>query len=182
MYGSSIEPLLLVMHVLVGGPLASEKERPYLAALVLSAQKTVCYAKIHVHESEQPYFLSGKGSRVVSVNGVCVGIAICADTSCASHAATVAARGAQLYVASIMKTDAEFSEHANKMKRYARSHRMAALTTNYAGSSGRRKSAGNSAFWDERGDLIAHVDSNVDALLVARRHNGHWHGEIISSR
>ena len=170
------------MHVVVGGPLTSEKERPYLGALVVSRQETVHYAKIHVHESEAPYFLSGEDSCVVSINGSCVGVAICADTSHASHAATVATRGAQLYVASIMKTDAEIPDHAHKMKQYATSHRMAVLTANYAGSSGRREAAGRSAFWDERGDLIAHVDSNVEALLVVRRDNGYWHGEIITSR
>ena len=80
-----------------------------------------------------------------------------------------------------MKTEAEISDHAHKMKQYATSHRMAVLTANYAGSSGRRESAGKSAFWDERADPIAHVDANVEALLVARRDNGNWHGEIITS-
>ena len=170
------------MHVVVGGPLTSRKERPYLGALVVSPQETVHYAKIHVHESEAPYFLSGEDNCVVSVAGIRVGVAICADTSRASHAAAVAARGAQLYIASIMKTEAEIPDHSHKMKQYATSHRMAVLTVNYAGSSGRRESAGKSAFWDERGDLVAHVDSNVEALLVVRRDHGHWQGKIMTSR
>lgn len=170
------------MHIIVGGPLTSEKERPHLGAHVVSPQGTVHYAKIHVHESETPYFLPGEDSCVVSIDGTCVGVAICADTGHASHAATVAARGAQLYVASVMKTDAEILDHARKMKQYAMSQRMAALTANYAGSSGRRQSAGKSAFWDERGHLVARVDSNVEALLVARSKMGHWHGEIIAFR
>lgn len=168
------------MHIVVGGPLTSEKERPYLGALVVTPQGIVPYAKVHVHESEDPYFLSGEDSCVVSIEGSRVGVAICADTNHASHAATVAAHGARLYVASIMKTEAEVPDHAHKMAQYAASHRMAVLTVNYAGSSGRRKSAGKSAFWDERGHLVARVDSNVEALLVARREMGNWHGEIIT--
>ena len=180
-----IEPMRMAakkheMHIVVGGPLTSEKERPYLGALVVSPQGIVPYAKVHVHESEDPYFLSGEDSCVVSIEGSRVGVAICADTNHASHAATVAAHGARLYVASIMKTEAEVPDHAHKMAQYAASHRMAVLTANYAGSSGRRKSAGKSAFWDERGHLVARVDSNVEALLVARRKIGNWHGEIIT--
>ena len=168
------------MHVVVGGPLTSEEERPYLGALVVSPQRTVCYAKTHVHESEAPYFISGEDSCVVVIDGTRVGLAICADTSYASHAATVASRGAQLYVASVMKTNAEMLDHVRRMKQYAIAHRMGVLTANYAGSSGRRKSAGKSAFWDERGDLIVQVDSNVESLLVSRRNNGYWNGEIIA--
>ena len=184
---SRLEPLRMAaqqheMHIVVGGPVTSEKERPYLGALVVSPQGIVPYAKVHVHESEAPYFLSGEDSCVVSIARSRVGIAICADTNQASHAAAVAARGAQLYVASVMKTDAEIMDHARKMNQYAMSHRMAALTANYAGSSGRRKSAGKSAFWDERGHLVARVDANVEALLVARSKMGNWHGEIITFR
>ena len=91
------------MHVVVGGPLPSDEARPFLGALVVSSQRDVWYAKTHVHESEAPYFLPGKDSCVVPIGENRVGIAICADTSHASHAATVACRGAQLYVASVMK-------------------------------------------------------------------------------
>lgn len=170
------------MHVVVGGPLMSGKERPYLGALVVSPQGIVDYAKIHVHESEYPYFLSGEDGRVVSIHGSRVGVAICADTSHASHAAAMAARGASIYVASIMKTADEILDHSQKMKDYATSHRMAVLTANYAGSSGGRESAGKSSFWDERGDLVARADSGVEALLVAHRDNGYWRGEVITFR
>ena len=71
----------------VGGPLVSGKERPYLGALVVAAQGIVDYAKIHVHESEYPYFLSGEDGRVVSIHGSRVRVAICADTIHASDAA-----------------------------------------------------------------------------------------------
>lgn len=170
------------MHVVVGGPLTSEEEMPYLGSLIVSPQRTIRYANVHVHESESPYFISGENGCVVSVRNVDVGVAICADTSYSSHAAAVANRGAQLYVASVMKTEDEMPDHAHRMKRHATSHRMAVLTSNYAGHSGGRESAGRSAIWDEQGDLVAQVDSNVESLLVARRVTGCWHGEVIALR
>lgn len=168
------------MHVLVGGPWSSGRDRPYLGAFLLSPERSSCYAKVHVHESEAEYFAPGESRCVVSINGVLVGIAICADTSHPSHAASAAERGAELYVASVMKTDAEYRGHARNMKRYATHHGMAALTANYAGSTGGLDSAGKSAFWNEQGNLVAQADSHGEALVVARRDNSEWHGEVIT--
>ena len=57
---------------------------------------------------------------------------------------------------------------------------MAVLTVNHAGSTGGAVSAGKSSFWDDRGELLAWVDSNAEALIVARRHDGAWRGEVIT--
>ena len=168
------------MHVLVGGPLQSDLEKPYLAAFLLSSGPTICYAKMHVHESEQPYFASGVQGCTVDVRGATIGVAVCADTGFPSHAAEAAACGAQLYVASVMKTESEFSVHAEKLAGYAVRHRMAVLTSNYAGVSGGSISAGRSGFWDERGRLVVQAPNNRHALVLARRGEDGWSGEVIS--
>ena len=167
------------MHVLVGGPLQSDSDKPYLAAFLLSSDPTICYAKMHVHESEQPYFASGERSCAVDVRGVRIGVAICADTGFPSHAAAAAGRDAQVYVASVMKTEAEFSMHAERLTEYAVRHRMAVLTSNYAGVSGGSVSAGRSGFWDERGRLVVQAAGNRPALVLVRRVEDGWSGEVI---
>ena len=75
------------MHVVVGGPLKSAVDCPYLGAFVLSRDEVVTYAKIYVHESELPYFVCGNKHCVVPVRGIPTGLAICADSSFAEHAA-----------------------------------------------------------------------------------------------
>lgn len=169
------------MHVLAGGPLASDLDKPNLGAFLISPEGSVCYAKIHVQESEREYFVAGKDSCVVSIGNVPVGIAICADASHPAHAADAAQRGAQLYVASVMKTEAEYREYTNRLAVYAARHRMAVLTANYAGSTGGSKSAGKSAFWDEHGHLVAQAGSNARALVLARRRGGRWRGEVMDN-
>lgn len=79
-----------------------------------------------------------------------------------------------------MKTEAEYRVHANKLRQYAARHGMADLTANYAGSTGGSDSASKSAFWDERGKLVAQASSKGEALVVARRNNGKWCGEVIT--
>ena len=168
------------MHVLVGAPWASGRDKPYLGAFLLSPERCVCYAKIHVTASEDEYFVAGEDRCVVSIKDVPTGIAICADTNYSAHAASAAEGGAEVYVASVMKTEAEYRDHASSMQRYAADHGMVTLTANHAGSTGGSFSAGRSAIWDERGSLIAQANSNQEALVVARRNNRKWHGEVVS--
>lgn len=168
------------MHVLVGGPWVSGLDKPYLGAFLLSPERSVCYAKVHVHPSEETYFARGQDGCIVSIRGVPTGIAICADTSHPSHVADAAERGAELYVASVMKTEAEYPAHANRLEHYAAHHGMAVLTANYAGATGGSESAGKSAIWDERGKLVVRAGSTGEALVIARRDGGKWSGEVIS--
>ena len=52
--------------------------------------------------------------------------------------------------------------------------------SNYAGSTGGSVSAGKSAVWDGRGNLIAQANSNQEALVVARCNNREWHGGVVT--
>jgi predicted amidohydrolase len=167
------------VHVLAGGPWRSGQDRPYLGAFLLSPGPTRCYAKVHVHESEAEYFTAGKEGCTVSIGGTPIGFAICADTNHPSHAADAASSGAELYVASVMKTPAKYPAHAGMLQRYAARHRMAVMTANYAGSTGGSESAGKSAFWNEHGELVAQAPSNAAALVVARREGDRWQGEVV---
>jgi predicted amidohydrolase len=167
------------IHMLVGAPLASGGEKPYLAAFLIGPESSVCYAKIHVHASETPFFAAGNRTRVVSIAGVPIGVAICADTSDPTHAASISRGAAELYAASVMKTQAEFPAHARRLRQYAIDHGMAVLTANYAGSSGGSESAGRSTIWDELGRVVAQAPSNAKALVIARRVEERWHGDVL---
>ena len=167
------------MHVVVGAPRASGGARPHLAAFVIGPDGTVPYAKVHVHETEAPYFAAGGGAGLVVVRGVTAGLAICADTRHAGHPAEAAARGAELYVASVSKVPEEYEAHAEQMATYAARHEMATLTANYAGRTGGARSAGRSAVWGEWGDLLAEAGADGEALVVARREDGAWSAEVV---
>jgi predicted amidohydrolase len=166
------------VHVVVGGPWRSGLEKPWLGAFLISPERSLGYAKIHVHESEDAFFAAGKDGCVVSVRGVRVGIAICADTNFPVHADDAAANGADIYIASVMKTEEKYPGHAEKLKDHAVRHGMAVLTANYAGSTGNQTAAGKSAIRDERGHLVAQAEATGEALVFARRTNGKWHGAV----
>lgn len=168
------------MHVLVGAPWRSGLDKPWLGAFLFSPERTLAYAKIHVHESEDAYFAPGREGCVVSIRGVGVGVAICADTNFPAHAAEAAANGADVYVASVMKTEEKYPGHAEKLKDYAVRHGMAALTANFTGPTGNKMSAGKSAIWDERGQVVAQAETSGEALVFAQRKNGKWRGAVYT--
>ena len=168
------------MHLVVGAPLASGEERPWLGALVLSPEGGTSYAKVHVHETELPWFRPGALPKVLVIDGLATALAICADTSHATHAADAARAGAELYAAGVMKTGAEYATHAANMQRHARTHAMAALTANYVGTSGGEVSAGGSAAWNERGELLARAPGGEEALVRLERRGGVWGGTITA--
>ena len=55
-------------------------------------------------------------------------------------------------------------------QRYARPSRKAVLTSNYAGQSSGRESAGRSAIWDEQGDFVVQMDPDCRVPGGAPRH------------
>jgi predicted amidohydrolase len=168
------------MHILVGGPRTSGLDRPFLSAFLISPDTTTCYDKIYVHESERAFFAPGDTTCVVNIRGVRTAIAICADTSHPAHAVEAAQHDARLYVASVMKALDEYPTHADRMAGYAARHGMAVLTANHAGSTGGQRSAGSSAIWDERGQLVARAGPEGRALVIGRRIAGRWGGEVLA--
>jgi predicted amidohydrolase len=175
--------LRLGVHVMVGAPWGGggdgDGALPFLGAFLFTPGGALTYAKVHVHVSEAPYVAAGATGRVVDVGGVATGLAICRDTMIPAHAAEAAGRGAELYVAGVMKTVDEYPAHAEAMARHARDHGMATLTANYTGTSGGEPAAGRSAVWDERGRLVAEAPPAGEALVVARRTAAGWSGEVV---
>jgi predicted amidohydrolase len=167
------------MHLVVGGPWASGGALPLLAAFLVGPEATVPYAKVHVHESEAPFFAAGTAPCVVDVRGVPTALAVCADTSHPEHAAAAASLGARLYVASVAKVPDEYDAHAELMAGHAARHGMAALTANYTGRTGGARSAGRSAAWGERGQLLAQAPAIGEALLVVRHDGGAWTADVV---
>ena len=124
------------VHVIVGAPLASRGEKPRLASFLYTPDAIVCYEKIHVHETERPYFDCGTDPCVVSADGARTGLAICADSGVPQHPADASALGAELYVSSVMEIDDGYEGHAGRLGEYARQFGMAVVMANHAGVTG----------------------------------------------
>ena len=166
--------------VVAGAPVPSDSGGLYAAALVFRPDCSVLtHTKVHVHESELPFFLPGDGGAVFSAGEAAVGLAICRDASFAEHAAQAAAHGANVYAAGVMIDEAGYQRKAPLLRQYAAAHKMAVLMANYSGVTGGELSAGKSAIWSEDGEVVAACAGSEEALVIGTKHNGVWSGTLV---
>ena len=94
---------------------------------------------------------------------------------------TAAALGADLYATGTFVNEANCQHDEMHLQRWAHKYTMPVLFANHAFSAGPHRSAGRSACWDERGQLVVRADQG-ELLAVGRRDEKGWHGEVIPLR
>ena len=168
------------MGAIVGAPLKNGSQKPKLGALVISGQHpTRTYHKMHLGGDEPRLFSPGDEPLVWRTSGHTVGLAICADSSQPSHPEHYAALGADVYAASVFLTAEWYAADASRLAAYAARYRMLTVMANHAASQGMYTSVGKSAVWGPEGALLAEARDTENALLIASRTDGVWHGEIV---
>jgi predicted amidohydrolase len=165
--------------VLAGCPLRSVEERPYIGMLIFQPGETVAvYRKRFVHASEEPFFVAGEETVVFAARGMAIGAAICADISNPQHPSDAAGHGANVYAASVAKTQQEIDAAAANMAAHAKKHGILALLANYASATGGYPTCGRSAAWDESGQLVAMAEAG-ECLVVVRKTAAGWQGGVV---
>ncbi len=168
------------MTVVVGAPLRNGNDELHIAALAIRPDGSVLtYTKEHVHQSEEAVFTSGPGGPTLRVEDSTVALAICADATHPQHAASAAARGANVYAAGVMIDQIGYARKAVLLRNHAREYGMAVLMANYSGATGGEVSAGKSAVWSEDGQLVAASTGTEEALVVGMKQNGVWSGIVL---
>ena len=166
--------------MVAGAPVMNESGELNIGAIAIRPDGSASlYTKEHTHHSEEGVFRPGRGGSVLLVKDAAVALAICADAKQPQHAARAAAAGANIYAASVMITEEEYSPKAALLESYARQHRMATLMANYSGETGGSVPAGRSAVWSENGLLVAASTGTEEALVVGRKDDGAWSGFVL---
>ncbi|MGE8097624.1 carbon-nitrogen hydrolase family protein [Pseudomonas fluorescens] len=171
----------LGVTTVVGMPIRLSANSPVLiGALVLAADGSLgVYSKQHLHSGEEEAFAPGSGGSLLTIGDDTIALAVCADFSHASHAATAADRGAKLYAAGVLITGGGYAPDTALLQGYAGEHSMVVLMANHGGATGGWESAGRSAIWASDGSLIAAASGTGDLLVIARRNAGEWGGEVV---
>ncbi len=167
------------MTVVVGAPLINPGHRPHIGALIIGPDRCAVYAKQHLHDGEEAFFLPGNDCCVVKIGAVTVGMAICADIAHESHARQAVIAGANIYAAGVLITREGFASDAALLQGYAKEHQMAVAMANYCQPTGGWIPSGKSALWDERGQLIVMADETTRCLVVAEKNDAGWGGSIV---
>jgi predicted amidohydrolase len=159
----------------------------FIAALVLFPDGTVgVHTKKHLHPGEDAVFMAGQGGPLLSIPGADIALAICADYTHATHAASAARDGANLYAAAALVTENGYAPESEMMAGYAATHGMAVLLANHGGPSGGWNAVGRSAIWAAGGRQIAVAPGRGEVLVIAQRGSDlkqggpdAWSGRIV---
>ena len=178
--------------LVVGAPVRIES-RLHIGAIILSPDGAVnLYTKQRmgafsesasrdgvVPPPEARFFQPGGLNPLVSFGGHTAAVAVCADTGRPSHAEAAARRGATVYLASMFVIPSEFGRETANLREYAARHALVVAFANYGGPSGGLASAGRSAVWSERGELLLQLPRAGAGFGVASESESGWRCETV---
>ena len=169
------------MTTVVGLPLHQpSSDAIMIGALIFAADGSqTTYTKQHLHSGEEAVFSPGYGGALLDIGSEHVALSICADLTCPSHAHTAALKGAGVYAASVLISENGYARDSGLLQGYAKEHPMGVLMANHGGHSGGWACAGRSAFWSPGGNLVVSAAGTGDCLVIARRRQGVWQGQVV---
>ncbi len=159
--------------VIAGCPLHNPNGKPYIAAVICfpNGEHTL-YLKQHLHEGEEVYCIPGCDSGLIKVNGTRIALAVCADFTHPSHAATAAAQQADVYLASALISPGGYAYDAELLAATAKRHQLPVLLANHISTTGGWQTCGNSGGWNAAGELAVSANGTQPCLVLCRIHHG----------
>lgn len=165
--------------VIAGCPLHNPNGKPYIAAVICFPNgEHTFYLKQHLHEGEDVYCAPGTESGLINVNGTRIALAVCADFTHPSHAATAAAQQADVYLASALISPGGYATDAELLATIAKRHQLPVLLANHVATTGGWQTCGNSGGWNTAGELMVSAHGTQPSLVLCRIYNGVLSGRV----
>ena len=124
------------------------------------------YSKQHLHCDELPFFTPGTQKLVLEHANLVLAPAICYESLQSSHAEQAAESGAQVYLASVAKSERGVASAYSHYPTIAKKLSMTVLMANCVGAADNFIAAGRSAIWNSDGEIVCSVDAFQEALLA----------------
>jgi predicted amidohydrolase len=124
------------------------------------------YSKQVLHADELPYFTQGEGQLLVPVYHHRIAPAICYESLQTEHAENARNLGADIYLASVAKSQTGIDKAMVHFPFIARTLGMHVVMTNSVGPGDNFECAGQSAVWSKNGDLLGKLDSRNEGLMI----------------
>jgi len=124
------------------------------------------YSKQQLHADELPFFTPGTKGCVLEHANVILAPAICFESLQSSHAEQAAESGAQVYLASVAKSERGVKSGYSHYPMIARKLSMTVLMANCVGAADDYIGAGQSAVWNRDGELVCSLDATQEALVA----------------
>ncbi|MBE0463871.1 MAG: carbon-nitrogen hydrolase family protein [Halomonadaceae bacterium] len=169
--------------IIAGFPLISEGNKPQIGAVICfpSGQRDF-YAKQHLHKGEDIYCSAGSDSYLLTVNGIRIALAICADFANPAHAEAAAAQQADVYIASALISKAGYEADTQLLAGIAKRHQFPVLLSNHISLTGGWQTCGKSGGWKASGELVISAEGSDPTIVLCHVSQGALTQKKIDSR
>ncbi len=166
--------------VVAGAPLLLESKF-YIGSLIFTPDgKTLVYTKQYLHPGEEVTFESSFNyNPTIAFDGEKIVFAICADIDHPEHPQSAKENGGTIYTPSIFFSKNGIPDAYEKLRKYSKKHSMAILMSNFCGVCWGVEAGGCSAFWSDKGELIASLDERNPGLLLVGKEGKSWKAKAI---
>jgi predicted amidohydrolase len=124
------------------------------------------YSKQMLHSDELPYFAAGIDQTILRIQGKNIAIGICYEALQREHFLSAKARGADIYIASVAKSQKGIEKANAHFSGIAKEFRTPVLMSNCIGPCDDFHGAGQSAVWNKNGDLVVQVDNRSEGVII----------------
>ena len=150
----------------VGVPIRSEKGIWISLLIFQPHQPRHLYSKKYLHADEEPFFVSGQSTLRFLGEKANVALAICYELSVSEHSENAFQNGAAIYIASVAKSATGMEKASETLAKIARNYAMTVLVSNSVGHCDNFESAGRSAIWNTKGELIRQLNDVDEGILI----------------
>ncbi|AIS16148.1 carbon-nitrogen hydrolase family protein [Pseudomonas rhizosphaerae] len=154
------------MLIAVGAPTQGREGIEISMISFQPGQPRTCYSKQLLHADELPFFAAGSRKLVLNHADVVLAPAICYESLQPSHAQEAAQSGAQVYLASVAKSERGTALANEHYPMIAKKHSMTVLMANCVGAADDCVAAGCSAVWNRQGEIVCSADAVQEALVA----------------
>ncbi|WP_041264840.1 carbon-nitrogen hydrolase family protein [Bernardetia litoralis] len=159
------------INIGVGVP-KNEKIDNYKARIKISMaifqpnQSKKFYSKQQLHDDELPYFEKGNKQLILNINTLKLAPAICYESLQNNHAHTASTLGANIYIASVAKSENGFTKAISHYSKIAKIYSMPVLMANSIGFCDNFLSVGKSSVWTKDGVLVKQLNDKNEGILI----------------
>lgn len=167
--------------VIIAGAPIRINSKLFIGEFIIAPDDSVSiYTKQFLHEGEGDFFDSSFDyNPMLTIEDQNISFAICADIDNPLHPENAAKNDTDIYIASIFFSPNGIPNAYRDLQNYAEKHKMNVLMSNFSGESWGSPSAGQSAFWNNKGELVAQMNDSDSGLLLVEKKGNDWESQIV---
>lgn len=167
--------------IIAGAPIRIESNL-FLGEFCIAPNDSVSiYTKQFLHTGEEIYYqTSFDYNPILEIENERISCAICADIDHPKHPENASKNNSSTYVASIFFSPNGIPKAHQSLQNYASQYQMNVLMANFGGDSYGSSSGGRSAFWNNKGELIAQMKDSGSGLLLVEKQDSSWTSKILN--